>query len=71
MPEIPIIGSTKPKQEKVTLLQCPQCKSLYFDTVNKVQVISPLVTQSGRQEIRLMPVFRCAVCKKIIDQSGE
>jgi len=71
MPNIPILGSTKKApEEKMAILQCPQCKHIYFETVQMVQVISKLISKSGQQEMRPIPVLRCAQCGFIVNGKG-
>ena len=80
--EIPILGNKKQPQQpqKIKLdpstlasVTCPECGSIYFETVQTIKVISELQTQSGQKEFAPIPILKCAnsKCGKIIERPGE
>jgi len=77
---IPILGGNKkqPQQKTVKLdpstlstITCPDCGSVYFDTVQTIKVISELQTQSGQKEFVPIPILRCVICSRIIEKPGD
>ena len=80
--DIPILGKNKqqrPQQRvqidpsKLANVVCPDCGSIYFETVQMIKVISELQSQSGQKELVPIPILKCAnpICGKIIDRPGD
>ena len=80
--DIPILGKNKqqrPQQRvqidpsKLANVVCPECGSIYFETVQMIKVISELQSQSGQKEMVPIPILKCSnpICGKIIDRPGD
>ena len=46
---------------------CEQCGSKYFRQVNAFKRLSALISQTGKEQILPIPVFRCDDCGNIND----
>ena len=66
---IPIIGQTKPKidVDKLPYLQCEKCGNLYFNTLQKIKMLTPDESKPEHKQLIPQPVLQCDKCKNIIE----
>ena len=72
MADIPLIGKKEENSNStLNIVQCPKCQYKYFETLHLIQIISELMSKSGKKEMIMVPVFRCGKCGFILNETKE